>query len=121
VSGINVHQLRLAPGLQLDYAVFGGLVAVSTSLEAIGLMARHAHSLADEPGYRATVGAGPSGVTSLVFLNFSQLLSLAEQTGLARSARVAALRADLDKLQAIGLESTRGETDTTAELTLSIS
>jgi hypothetical protein len=121
VAGITAHQLSLAPGLQIDYAVFNGLVVVSTSIQAIGLIARHAHTLAEDPGYAATVGGGPGQVTSLVFLDFSKLLTLAEQTGLASSARIEALRPDLDKIRAIGLKSTRGETDTTAELTLEIS
>jgi hypothetical protein len=120
VAGITAHQLALAPGLQIDYAVFRGLVVVSTSLQAIGLVARHAHSLADAPAFGATLGGGPDHVTSLVFLDFSNLLTLAEQTGLAGSARIAALRPDLNKVRAIGLVSTRGETDTTAELTLEI-
>ncbi len=121
VAGITAHELSLAAGLQLDYAVFRGLVVVSTSLQAIALVARHAHSLADDPAYQSTAGAGPSQVTSLVFLDFSQLLSLAEQTGLARSPRITALRPDLDKIKAIGLKSTRGTNDTTAQLTLRIS
>jgi hypothetical protein len=120
VAGVTVHQLLLAPGLQLDYAVFRGLVAVSTSLQAIGALARHTQALTDDPAYRATLGTRPSQVTSLVFLDFSQLLSLAEQTGLTRSARVKALTPDLDKIRAIGLASTRGEADTTAELSLQI-
>jgi hypothetical protein len=121
VAGITAHQLALAPGLQIDYAVFHGLVVVATSIQAIGMIARHAHTLADDPGYAAALGGGPDRVTSLVFLDFSKLLTLAEQTGLASSARVAALRPDLNKIKAIGLKSTRGETDTTAELTLEIS
>ena len=121
VAGITAHQLSLAPGLQLDYAVFHGLVVVSTSLQAIGLVARHAHSLADDSHYQASIGGGPDQVTSLVFLDFSQLLGLAQQTGLTRSARIAALGPDLNKIKAIGLKSTRGDTDTTAQLTLEIS
>ena len=120
VAGVTVHQLALASGLALDYAVFRGLVAVSTSLQAIAGVARHARSLADDPAYQAVVG-GSDRVTSLVFLDFNQLLSLAEQTGLARSSRLTALTPDLRKIRAIGLASTRGENDTTAELFLQIS
>ena len=120
VAGVSVHQLALAPGLQLDYAVFRGLVAVSTSLQAIAGVVRHTRSLSDDPAFKATLGDRPDQVTSLVFLDFSQLLSLAEQTGLTRSASVRALTPDLEKIRAIGLASTRGEADTTAELSLQI-
>jgi|SRR5579884_487195 len=121
VAGVTAHQLQLAPGLQIDYAVFRGLVVISTSVQAIGAVARHTGSLADDPRFAATLGARPSRVSSLVFLDFSQLLSLAEQTGLAQSGRIAALRPDLARIRAIGIASTSGEADTTAELILQIS
>jgi hypothetical protein len=70
--------------------------------------------------YRATLSSHPERVTSLLFLDFNQLLSLGEQTALARSAQVRALRADFDKIRAIGLDSTSGEADSTAELYLQI-
>jgi hypothetical protein len=62
----------------------------------------------------------PGQVSSLVFLDFNQLLSLAEQTGLFRGARYRLLRPDLEKVRAVGLTSTRGEADSTAELFLQI-
>ena len=62
----------------------------------------------------------PPRVSSLLFLDFSQLLSLGEQTGLTRSARFATLTPDLERIRAVGLSSTSGEADTTAELSLQI-
>jgi hypothetical protein len=62
----------------------------------------------------------PDPVTSLPFLDFNQLLSLGEQTGLTRGARYQALKPDLQKIRAVGLHSTRGEADSTAELFLKI-
>jgi hypothetical protein len=93
---------------------------LATSLQAIAAVARHSHPLSGEPAYEATLGNRPDQVTSLLFLDFSQLLHLGEQTGLTGSARLAALRPDLRKIRAIGLASTRGEADTTAELFLQI-
>ena len=120
-GGQTVHQLAVAPGLQLDYAVFDGLVVVSTSPDAIAAIAHHAHALSSDTAYRTAVGGQPARVTSLVFFDFSQLLSLAEQTGLTRSARFGAIGPDLERIRAVGLSSTAGETDTTAELFLQIS
>jgi hypothetical protein len=120
VDGITAHQLSLASGLELDYAVFRGLVVISTSLSGIAAVVSHTHTLGDDPAYKATLAGSPSKVTSLLFLNFSQLLSLTEQTGLISSARFDALRADLQKVGAIGLSSTSGETYSTAELSLQI-
>ena len=120
IDGVSAHQLSLGPGLELDYAVFRGLVVVSTSLSGIGEVADHPRSLASEPAYRATLQGRPNRVSSLLFLDFSQLLSLGEQTGLTRGAAFRALQADLAKVRAVGLASTSGENDSTAELTLQI-
>ena len=121
IDGVTAHQLSLAPGLELDYAVFRGLVVISTSLNGIGAVASHARALADQPSYSAALGSRPQQVSSLVFLDFSQLLSLAEQTGLFRGSRYRLLRPDLERVRAVGLTSTRGEADSTAELFLQIS
>jgi hypothetical protein len=121
IAGVTAHQLRLAPGLQLNYAVFRGMLVVSTSLAGIGEVAQHSRSLAGDAAYKTALAGRPDRVTSLLFLDFSQLLALGEQTGLTRSTRFRAMRADLEKVRAVGLDSTSGEADTTAELFLQIS
>lgn len=120
IDGITAHQLSLGTGLRINYAVFHGLLVISTSLDGIGAVAKRAQSLTDEPAYRAVYGGAPSQVTSLVFLDFSQLLDLGERTGLLRGARFQALAPDIERVRAAGLDSTRGEADSTAELTLEI-
>jgi hypothetical protein len=120
VGGVTAHAISLAPGLTLAYAVFRGLIVVSTGLEGIGAVAHHARSVAQEPGFRQTLPDQPRPVTSLVFLDFNQLLRLAERTGLTRSVRYLALRPDLEQIRAVGLETTRGRADSTAEVTLQI-
>jgi hypothetical protein len=120
VDGVAAHQLALAPGLELDYAVFRGLVVVATSLDGIASVVSHGQPITDTAGYRATLAGRPDKVTSLLFADFSQLLRLSEQTGLTRSARFRALRGDLAKVRAVGLSSKGGEADSTAELLLQI-
>jgi Protein of unknown function (DUF3352) len=121
VAGVTVHQLALAPGFQLDFAVFRGLVVVSTSVQAIAGVARHAATLADTSGYQTTLADSPARVTSLLYFDFNQLLSLAEQAGLMRGPAMLALRPDLERIRAVGLTSTSGESDTTSELFLKFS
>jgi hypothetical protein len=121
VAGVTVHQLGVAPGLQFDYAVFNGLAVVSTSADAIGAIAHHAHPMSADSAYRTVVGDQAKRVTSLVFLDFSQLLSLAEQTGLTHGARVGAIAPDLARIHAVGLTSAAEANDTNAELFLQIS
>jgi hypothetical protein len=121
VAGVTVHELGVAPGLQLDYAVFDGLAVVSTSADAIGAIARHSRPMSADAEYRKAVGDQANRVTSLVSIDFSQLLSLAEQTGLTHGASVGAIGPDLARIHAVGLTSAAGENDTTAELFLQIS
>jgi hypothetical protein len=120
VAGVTAHRVSLAPGLELDYAVAHGLVIVSTSVDGIAEVVQHARSLASEPAYQATLSGRPDQVTSVLFLDFSQLLKLAEQTGLLRGARYQALRVDIERIRAVGLNSTSGEAESTAELTFQI-
>lgn len=120
VGGITAHQLSLGAGLQVDYAVFRGLVVVSTSLSGISAVLARARSLGSESAFRTVVDSHQKRVGSLLFLDFSQLLSLGEQMGLTHSARLSALGPDLERISAVGLSSTSGKTDTTAELFLQI-
>jgi hypothetical protein len=120
VAGVTAHQLTLTPGLQLDYAVFHGLVVISTSLDAIAAVASAKHAIGQEQEFRQTLAGRPQRVGSLLFLDSSQLLSLGEQMGITGGARFQALRQDLAQIRAVGLSSTSGEDDTTAELYLQI-
>jgi hypothetical protein len=116
----TVHQLKLAPGLQLDYAVSNGLVVIGTSLSAVNSVLTRTRAISANPTYKAVLPSHPAKVTSLVFLDFTQLLSIVEQSGLARGARFTALRPDFQMIRAAGLQSTSGEADSTAELFLQI-
>jgi hypothetical protein len=121
VDGVTVHRLSLTQGLQLNYAVFNGLAVLSTSRDGIASVISHQRSLADDPQFKAATANRPARVTSLLFLDFRQLLSLGEQIGLTGKARLRALLPDLQRIRAVGLSSTSGEADTTAELSIQTS
>jgi hypothetical protein len=120
VGGATVHQLALAPGLELDYTVANRLVVIGTSLSAVSSVVNRSRALAGSPGYKRVLPTHPAKVTSLLYLDFTQLLSIVEQAGLAPGTRFAALRPDLQMIRAAGLQSTSGEDDSTAELFLLI-
>jgi hypothetical protein len=120
VGGVTVHELGLGAGLQIDYAVFNGLVVVSTSVRAIDEVASRSRSLADDNAYKTVLAEQPGQVSSVLFADFSQLLNLGEQTGLTSGTRMRALLPDLAKVRAIGLSSTGGKSDTTTELHVEI-
>ncbi len=116
VDGAQAFQLRLGPGIELDYAVFDGKLVISTSLAGVRAVKGRERSLADDPSFRATLGDRPDRVTSLVFLDFRQLLRLAERTGLNDSRSYLAIRRDLEQIEAVGAAAAGGDTETTTEL-----
>lgn len=120
VGGTTAHQLALANGLQLDYAVTHGLVIISTGLQGIAAVVQRTHALGSDPAFQAVLGSRPAAVTSLVYLDIARLLSLGEQTGLANSARFRMFQGDLDRVQAVGLTSTHGPDESTSQLTVRV-
>ena len=120
VAGVTAHQLQLATGFQLDYAVFHGLVVISTGLAGIEDMARQSQPLARDPAFGAVLGSTPHPVTSLVFANLAALIGATQQTGVTSSSLTARLMPDLRQITGIGLTSTRGASDSTTQVTIAV-
>ena len=120
IGDATVHEVGLGPGLQVDFGVFNGLAVLSTSLQAIEGVVQRSRSLESDAAYRAVVPDQTGPVSSLLFGDFTRLLTLAEQTGLTSGAATRQLLPDLSKIRTIGLSSTSGKNDTTTELTLEI-
>jgi len=120
-GGVQAFSLDLAPGVQINYAVFDGKLVISTNLEGVRAVKRARGSLTDNGSYDATLGSRPKRVTSLVFLDFSQLLGLGERTGLNASRSYLAARNDLRRIRALGASTSGGGTESTTELRLQIS
>lgn len=118
-AGTPARTLR-GEGPGLSWAVADGTALVSTRPDGIASVAAARTTLPETAAYAATVGDTPDEVASLVFLDFSQLLRLGEQTGLGDERSDQAVMADLERVRAVG-GSTSGAGDlTTAELVLSI-
>lgn len=120
-GGVQAFSLDLAPGVQINYTVFDGKLVISTSLEGVRAVKRGRGSLTDNGSYQATLGSHPKRVTSLVFLDFSQLLGLGERTGLNANRSYLAVRNDLRRIRALGASTSGGGTESTTELRLQIS
>lgn len=120
IGGVTVHQLQLAPGLQLDYAVFDRLIVVATGTGAIAALAHGGGTVSASSAYTEVAGSATGSISSLVFLDLSQLIRLGEQTGLLRGTGDT-LVPELARIRAIGLRSTGGKNESTAELSFTIS
>ena len=117
--GVTAHQLALTTGLQLDYAVFHGLVVISTSLQGITAVAqRPAGSLAAAPATGPSWAPRRAKVTSLVYADLGKLLSAGASTGLTTT--LSAIAGDLRRVGAVGLTSVRGRAESTAQLSIQV-
>jgi hypothetical protein len=101
-------------------AVFDGKVAVSTSDAGLRAVRGGGQRLADSDTWRQSVGNHPQTVSSLLFLDFTKLLRLGEQTGLRDLPAYQAARADLQKVRAIGAHTSGNASESTAEISLLI-
>jgi hypothetical protein len=121
IGGVTAHQLQLATGFQLGYAVFRGLVVISTSLQGIQDMAQQTTPLSRNPGFAAVLSGGARQVTSLVFANLATLVGATQQPGLAAGSLGARLEPDLRRITGVGETSTRGAADSTTRVTVAVS
>lgn len=99
-------------------AVWDGKVAVSTDPSGIAAVRANGKHLADTANFTKSVGNHPVAVSSLLFLDFSRLLGLAEATGLGTSSAYKAAKADLQEVRAIGAATSGNDSESTAEITL---
>ena len=120
IGGVRAFSLQLTPLLSLSYAVFDGKLVVSTAPGGIRAVVEDRRPLTDDGAFDDTLAGRPRQVTSLVFLDFDQLLDLAEATGLGADPRYLAVREDLRKVRALGGYSSSSGRQTTAEITLQI-
>ncbi len=120
VEGADAWTLTLPNGAAITYAVAGGRLILSTSVEGVRRIARSEDSLKDADRFETVLADRPDRLGTLGFLDFSQLLELGEQTGLNDSPTYLSARDDLRKVRAVGISSTSGEGESTAEILVSI-
>lgn len=118
-GGVKAYGVRLSATLEIDYAVFDGKVVISTGLAGIRA-AREGGGLDRSPDFKDVLAKRPKRVTSVIFLDFNQLLDLAEQTGLNSSPSYARIRDDLRRVRTVGATTSVREAESTAELRFKI-
>jgi len=110
----------LSDTAELDLAVVDDRLVVSTSMRGIAAARDPDGGIDEAEAFRRVVGDADDPVTSLVFLDFSQLLTLAEQTGLDGSRAYQEVKADLHRLAAVGVRSTGAGEDPVSEIRFQI-
>jgi hypothetical protein len=100
--------------------VVDGRVIVSTSRAGLAAARDPSPPLADSEIFKNAVGDPGNDVSSLLFLDFTQLLRLGEQTGLRDNRDYLAVAPDLERIRAVGVSSTAEEGASTSEIHLLI-
>lgn len=119
VAGARARVLRAGP-ITLAYAVVRGELVIATSPAGIAAVANAPVHLDGEDQFKTVAGGAPGKVSSLLFLDFTELLRLGEQTGLGSSPAYRSVRNDLEKVRAVGAWSSGSGDESTAEINLSI-
>jgi hypothetical protein len=120
LEGADAWTLRLPNGAAITYAVADGRLILSTTPDGVKRILDAEDTLEDSDRFQDVLGDRPEKVGTLGFLDFSQLLELGEQTGLNDSRAYLRVRDDLRKVTAIGVSSSSGEGESTAEILVSI-
>ena len=119
-GGTRAWVLPFAKGAELDYAIFDGLLVVSTKVAGLRAVQAGKDDVTDTAAWKSVLGNLSKPVNSLVFLDFNQLLRLGEQTGLNDSRSYQKVRDDLRHIAAVGLTATSSAGESTAEINLQI-
>jgi hypothetical protein len=102
VAGRTAFRLDVPRRLTVVYTVSAGKIVLSTDPQGVAAALGPGPKLADSKEAGAVLSDRPDRVTSLLFLDFSQLLGLTRRAGLAGDSTFARYQADLAKLGAIG-------------------
>ena len=119
VAGHPARVLKAGP-ISIAYAVFDDRLVISTSTAGIAAVARKGDHLDQQDSFKSVAGDAPGKVSSLLFLDFTELLRLGEQTGLGDSRAYQSVRDDLQKVRAVGAWSSGSGDESNAEINLSI-
>jgi hypothetical protein len=119
VAGARSRVLKAGP-ITLAYAVVRNDLVIATSPAGIAAVANAPAHVEDEDQFKTVDDGAPGKVSSLLFLDFTELLRLGEQTGLGDSRAYQSVRDDLRKVRAVGAWSSGSGDESTAEINLSI-
>lgn len=111
---------RALTRIGLKTALVGGRLVASTRASGIAAVRSARRHLTDTAAWKAVQAKASNPVTSLVFLDFNQLLRLAERTGIDQNPSYRAVQRDLRRIAVVGARSTGAGDETTVEILLSI-
>jgi hypothetical protein len=120
IAGVDAATLRIGPGVAVTYSISGGRAIVSTSASGIRQSRPTGPRLADSPLFDGSLVAEWPRVSSLVFLDFAQLLALGRAAGLDGAPEFRALEADVAPVRAVTAVTSRQAATRTAAISIEV-
>jgi Protein of unknown function (DUF3352) len=118
LEGVDVQSLRVSPTVNLTYALFDGKLVVATDPAGVRQVRTGSDSLEDSAAYERATEGFPDELSALLYLNLTDLITLAEQEGLAADPAYALFAPEIRELDALGLAVTRSEEEIEARVRL---
>lgn len=120
VDGVSVHSVQVSPAIDLSYAIFDGMLVVSTQPEGVSQVRSSGDNLAGTSAFEDATDRLPDQVSALVFLNLEEVLGLAQRAGLAENPLYASLSEDISRVGSLGLAVQGSDQELRSELFLAI-
>lgn len=120
VDGVNAQSVRISPTVNLTYAVFDGMLVVSTDPAGVKQVRSGESTLNDSSLFQEATDGFPDEVSALLYLNLGELVKLAEREGLAADPSYALFAPEIRRLQALAVAVERAEESLDTRVRLAI-
>ncbi len=120
VEGVTVHSVQASPTVNLSYAVFDGILVISTDPAGIAQVRAGGESLRDSEPYDLVTGELPDEVSALVFLNLDELFGQVTRTDLVEDPFFANLSVLFENASSLGLAANGSDEAIRTELFLAL-
>jgi hypothetical protein len=120
IGGVDAATLRVAPSLQLTYAIFGGRGVLSTNPLGIRELTQARARIAGNRLFAPEIQRAFRRVTALLFLDLDQLFALGEKAGLESSTGYRRLKSALAGMRALSAVTSSTPTSTKAAIFIEV-
>jgi hypothetical protein len=102
IAGVDAHTLQISQAVAITYAIVDGLAVAATSPDGVAAIAgEEGGGLADDDRFKAATDGFPGEVSMLGYVDFHDLVGLAEQLGLAEDPVYATFAGEFRRLDAL--------------------
>lgn len=120
VAGLQAHSLAVSDAVDLTWATWDDLLAITTNSLGIAQPRSQGSGLDEAEKYRAVTEDFPDSISLIAYLDLTGLLNLGEQAGLATDPTYATYAPDLRTLTAAALAVEGGDERIATDLRIAV-